>query len=105
MIRALRVNKILRPLTISPMMLSNPVVRFLAFMLTSFVAVTSSLSASPDAGVSTNVLWYAAPAAKWEEALPVGNGRLGAMIFGSTDKERLQLAPGGGYAATLSRKH
>ncbi len=37
------------------------------------------------------VLWYTAPAAKWEEALPVGNGRLGAMVFGKTDEERIQL--------------
>jgi len=37
------------------------------------------------------VLWYAEPAAKWVEALPVGNGRLGAMVFGGTARERLQL--------------
>ncbi len=36
-------------------------------------------------------LWYPKPAEKWEEALPVGNGRLGAMIFGRPEKERLQL--------------
>ncbi|MBM4018858.1 MAG: glycoside hydrolase family 95 protein [Planctomycetes bacterium] len=36
-------------------------------------------------------LWYRRPAAKWTEALPVGNGRLGAMVFGSPDKERLAL--------------
>lgn len=36
-------------------------------------------------------LWYPEPAAKWEEALPIGNGRLGAMIFGGIAKERLQL--------------
>jgi Glycosyl hydrolase family 65, N-terminal domain len=36
-------------------------------------------------------LWYRQTAAKWEEALPVGNGRLGAMIFGGVEKERLQL--------------
>jgi alpha-L-fucosidase 2 len=36
-------------------------------------------------------LWYQQPAAKWEEALPVGNGRLGAMVFGGTAEERLQL--------------
>lgn len=36
-------------------------------------------------------LWYRQPAAKWSEALPVGNGRLGAMIFGGVDKERLAL--------------
>ena len=37
------------------------------------------------------VMWYTSPASKWEEALPVGNGRLGAMIFGKTDEERIQL--------------
>lgn len=36
-------------------------------------------------------LWYRQPAATWTEALPVGNGRLGAMVFGGTAKERLQL--------------
>ena len=36
-------------------------------------------------------LWYRAPAAAWTEALPVGNGRLGAMVFGGVEHERLQL--------------
>ena len=36
-------------------------------------------------------LWYDKPAAKWTDALPVGNGRLGAMVFGGAQKERLQL--------------
>ncbi|MCA8951863.1 MAG: glycoside hydrolase family 95 protein [Planctomycetes bacterium] len=36
-------------------------------------------------------LWYKQPAATWNEALPVGNGRLGAMVFGGMRKERLQL--------------
>ena len=36
-------------------------------------------------------LWYRQPAARWEEALPIGNGRLGAMIFGRVAQERLQL--------------
>jgi alpha-L-fucosidase 2 len=36
-------------------------------------------------------LWYAAPAADWLQALPVGNGRLGAMVFGGTDRERIQI--------------
>ncbi|WP_319501891.1 glycoside hydrolase N-terminal domain-containing protein [uncultured Draconibacterium sp.] len=36
-------------------------------------------------------LWYNAPAANWNEALPIGNGRLGAMVFGSPDKENIQL--------------
>ena len=47
--------------------------------------------------ISTNVdaqplrLWYDKPAVEWEEAMPVGNGRLGAMVFGGTSLERLQL--------------
>jgi alpha-L-fucosidase 2 len=37
------------------------------------------------------VLWYEKPAAAWVEALPIGNGRLGAMIFGGMENERLQI--------------
>ena len=36
-------------------------------------------------------LWYPEPAQEWTQALPVGNGRLGAMIFGGTTRERLQF--------------
>src|ERR1017187_3572085 len=44
---------------------------------------------APEASATT--IWYRQPAAKWEEALAIGNGRLGAMIFGGIEKERLQL--------------
>jgi alpha-L-fucosidase 2 len=37
------------------------------------------------------VLWYQKPASEWIEALPVGNGRLGAMIFGGVERERIAL--------------
>jgi alpha-L-fucosidase 2 len=37
------------------------------------------------------VLRYAQPAAQWDHALPVGNGRLGAMVFGTVNRERIQL--------------
>lgn len=37
------------------------------------------------------ILWYRQPAADWNEALPVGNGRLGAMVFGGVKNERIQL--------------
>jgi len=37
------------------------------------------------------VLWYDQPAKVWEDALPIGNGRIGAMVFGRTDTERIQL--------------
>src|SRR6266496_3728340 len=36
-------------------------------------------------------LWYNQPAANWNEALPIGNGRLAAMVFGGTQSERIQL--------------
>ncbi|GMV91054.1 MAG: alpha/beta hydrolase [Candidatus Hydrogenedentota bacterium] len=36
-------------------------------------------------------LWYRTPAEAWTEALPIGNGRLGAMVFGGVSKERIQL--------------
>ncbi|MEV0847685.1 glycoside hydrolase N-terminal domain-containing protein [Streptomyces sp. NPDC049954] len=56
-------------------------------------------AASPAGGPSRDespsreplVAWYDKPAREWLEALPVGNGRLGAMVFGGTDVERLQL--------------
>ncbi|HVW58702.1 MAG TPA: glycoside hydrolase family 95 protein [Puia sp.] len=37
------------------------------------------------------ILWYRQPAKIWEEALPIGNGRLGAMVFGGVADERIQL--------------
>ncbi len=38
-----------------------------------------------------NLIWYDEPARRWTEALPVGNGRLGAMVFGGVDEIHLQL--------------
>lgn len=40
---------------------------------------------------SSTKLWYRTPAASWNDALPVGNGHLGAMVFGSVAKDRIQL--------------
>jgi hypothetical protein len=48
----------------------------------------SGQAAPPEARLK---LWYRQPAAQWDEALPVGNGRLGAMVFGGIELERLQL--------------
>ncbi len=51
-------------------------------------------------------LWYRKPAQKWVEALPIGNGRLGAMVFGGVENERLQLNEdtlwSGGFKDTTS---
>jgi len=44
-----------------------------------------------DGNASGHVLWYRQPAGNWNQALPVGNGRMGAMVFGDPDFERIQL--------------
>lgn len=41
--------------------------------------------------VNALTLWYESPATKWTDALPIGNGRLGAMVFGRPQRERMQL--------------
>jgi alpha-L-fucosidase 2 len=45
----------------------------------------------PAAGENDLVLWYDKPADKWDQALPVGNGRLGAMVHGGARREHLQF--------------
>ena len=39
----------------------------------------------------SSFMWYTKPAEVWEEALPIGNGRLGAMVFGGVKEEKIQL--------------
>jgi alpha-L-fucosidase 2 len=50
-----------------------------------FIANLAALAAEP------LILWYQQPAKQWVEALPVGNGRLGAMVFGGAPEERIQF--------------
>lgn len=57
------------------------------FVCLPFLAIAASLSAQNN----PMTLWYDKPATEWVEALPVGNGRLGAMIFGAPGQEVLQL--------------
>ena len=66
---------------------------FLIVLSAAFVPLLSQekLKASGRDHWSDLKLWYAKPASLWTEALPVGNGRLGAMVFGKTDEERIQL--------------
>ncbi len=52
---------------------------------------SSASIASATAATAPLRSWYERPAAEWVEALPVGNGRLGAMVFGGINLERLQL--------------
>ena len=54
------------------------------------VVVVGMLSLSAMAQKSDK-LWYTQPAKTWTEALPLGNGRLGAMVFGGVDSELIQL--------------
>jgi len=49
------------------------------------------LTGKAKAPESALTLWYRQPAAQWVEALPVGNGRLGAMVYGGVNREWLQL--------------
>jgi len=57
------------------------------------LAVATSLPAQAGEGgtADANLLWYDSPADEWVQALPVGNGRLGAMVFGGIANERIQL--------------
>ena len=71
-----------------------------AFVALATLAVVATLAAQPIPIVITPssepppsplTLWYNAPATNWLDALPIGNGRLGAMVFGRPDEERIQL--------------
>jgi alpha-L-fucosidase 2 len=61
---------------------------------------------SPRAANPASLLWYTHPAAIWEDALPVGNGRLGGMVWGKVDAETIDLNEdtywsGGPYSTTV----
>src|SRR5215218_7279489 len=59
----------------------------LFFALLLFEAITSFSQSKQNLK-----LWYNQPAGRtWENALPIGNGRLGAMIYGNVEKETIQL--------------
>jgi alpha-L-fucosidase 2 len=58
--------------------------------LLSLVSAASLISA-PTRPAGELVLWYDKPASIWPEALPVGNGHLGAMVFGGLAEERIQF--------------
>lgn len=50
-----------------------------------------------------STLWYTKPAVEWEEALPLGNGRLGAMVSGNLRGERIQIDGNFGVTAAIAQ--
>ena len=58
--------------------------KFLPFILVIFISCQSQLE-------KNNLIWFNKPADEWNEALPIGNGRLGAMVFGGAKYDRIQL--------------
>lgn len=53
-------------------------------------AATAAMISNPSSAGETTV-WYSQPAAKWMQAVPLGNGRLGAMVYGGIGEERIAL--------------
>jgi len=50
-----------------------------------------SVASGEQMAASRDLLWYRHPAKQWKEALPIGNGRLGAMVLGGVARDRLAL--------------
>ncbi|MGM0574065.1 MAG: glycoside hydrolase N-terminal domain-containing protein, partial [Bacteroidota bacterium] len=64
--------------------------------ITSILLILFSYSCTRDGEKNNELrLWYDKPATDWmKEALPVGNGYMGAMFFGGVEKERIQFTEG-----------
>jgi alpha-L-fucosidase 2 len=75
--------------------MNSCIYRLICFLLTvcptQLFAAEPQLTGNASAPVERLSLWYRAPATKWVEALAIGNGRIGAMVFGGINRERLQL--------------
>src|SRR5450631_3044038 len=65
--------------------------RFIATVPAAFAAASAFEKPRDVQEASEWTLWYKQPAKIWTDALPIGNGRLGAMVFGGITEERLQL--------------
>jgi alpha-L-fucosidase 2 len=66
----------------------NGVLRGLIFLS---LTIGSAFAADDSSAKKDLCLWYTQPAVKWDAALPVGNGRMGAMVFGGVASERIQF--------------
>lgn len=71
----------------------------LLFALLTFATVMTA------SAQKTLKLWYEQPADKWEEALPVGNGHIGAMVFGRVDDELIQINDGSLWSGIPQPQH
>jgi alpha-L-fucosidase 2 len=60
-------------------------------LIPTFALLSLPISFAMGSDASEPILHYDRPATEWVEALPVGNGRLGAMVFGGIHQERIQL--------------
>jgi alpha-L-fucosidase 2 len=65
--------------------------RITFLILASLALMTGCREPAGESRSNHLTLWYKQPAKVWDEALPVGNGRLGAMVFGNPEKERIQI--------------
>ncbi len=64
------------------------------YLIASLALLSFGYAAGAPADDGTLTLWYDKPANQWTEALPVGNGKLGGMVFGNPQNERIQLNEG-----------
>ena len=64
---------------------------FLPAVLAAASLILGAANQANAGAIPATTLWYAHPAEKWTDALPIGNGRLGAMIFGGIPDERIQF--------------
>ena len=64
--------------------------RLIGYVLV-MLSVTSIHAQETNASTQEYKLWYDRPAQVWTEALPLGNGRLGAMVYGIPGTEQIQL--------------
>jgi len=69
------------------MLYSKYIFRSILFFVSFFLMVQTLFAQQK----KDRILWYNQPAKDWNEALPIGNGRLGAMIFGGVNEELIQL--------------
>ena len=69
-------------------------------MKNTFLFITLFIYLFAEAQKKDALLWYKKPATKWTEALPVGNGRMGAMVFGDYLHEHIQLNEESVWAGT-----